>query len=305
MIKAYLLHLSYNMWHDSDADIYLGQKDPKTNLDRFCKKSAWSFNTVIIDIGDGIKYESYPEIACKSAWSKQEMKEEIDRLRNAGLNVVPKLNFAAIHDAWLGKYSRMVSTPVYYKVVSALIDEVCELFSPEYFHLGMDEESWREQHMQNGYGFCCIRRFELFWHDVNFLIDCVNKNGVRPWLWSSYAAYFPDDFRAHASHEPIYSPWIYDRILNPSLLPDYRIDVLNGFDLLNEMNLTFVPTVSTCYVPDSAYDVVAYCKNRFDEKNMVGFMSAPWTPVTEDNLLIHNDEIRTFCGAIDSAYNKR
>ncbi len=42
---------------------------------------------------------------------------------------------ATIHDVWVGKYSRMVSAPIYFEVAKELIDEVCELLKPKYFHL--------------------------------------------------------------------------------------------------------------------------------------------------------------------------
>ena len=63
-------------------------------------------------------------------------------LRALGIEPLPKLNFSTCHDAWLGPYSRMVSTPAYYDVCRDLIDEVAELFGgPRFFHLGMDEET--------------------------------------------------------------------------------------------------------------------------------------------------------------------
>ena len=32
-------------------------------------------NMVVIDLGDGVKYESHPEIAVKGAWSTTELRE--------------------------------------------------------------------------------------------------------------------------------------------------------------------------------------------------------------------------------------
>ena len=74
------------------------------------------------------------------------MRAEVKRLREMGLEPIPKLNFSTCHDTWLGPYARMVSTPKYYEVAKDLIAETIELFDkPRLFHLGMDEEDERNQ----------------------------------------------------------------------------------------------------------------------------------------------------------------
>lgn len=61
------------------------------------------------------------------------MRKEVERLRAMGFEVIPKLNFSTSHDVWLGDYSRMISTPTYYRVCRDLIEEVAEVFKPKYF----------------------------------------------------------------------------------------------------------------------------------------------------------------------------
>ncbi|MDQ3657149.1 MAG: Tat pathway signal protein, partial [Chloroflexota bacterium] len=103
-------------------------------------------NQVIFSLGDGIRYDSHPEIAVEGAWTPTEMKAEKQRLASLGITLVPKLNFSTGHDLWLGDYHRMVSTPVYYEVCADLIAEVIEIFDhPPLFHLGYDEETWYHQ----------------------------------------------------------------------------------------------------------------------------------------------------------------
>ena len=96
--------------------------------------SQQGMNMVLVDLGDGVKYESHPEIAVNNAWSTARLKQELAKLREMGLEPIPKLNFAAGHDVWLGKYSRMVSTDIYYGVCKDLIEEVSALFDkPRFF----------------------------------------------------------------------------------------------------------------------------------------------------------------------------
>ena len=119
MIYANLLHLSYNMWGDWDrpgagkfwaAKPYL-RFDEKTWNDLLTEMQKRGFNMVVIDIGDGIEYASHPEISVKNAWSHDKLRSELKKCRDMGLEPIPKLNFSTCHDQWMGKYSRMVSTP--------------------------------------------------------------------------------------------------------------------------------------------------------------------------------------------------
>ena len=102
-------------------------------------------NYVMIDIGEGFVYPRHPEIAVKGAWDVAKMESELARLRGLGLEPVPKLNFSATHDAWMGDVQTRISTPEYYKFVSDVIADVCEVFRPKYFHIGYDEEDEAHQ----------------------------------------------------------------------------------------------------------------------------------------------------------------
>ena len=91
MIKAMLLHLGTNMWEQEGKII---ATDPEGSC--FCDTLRFDlsvfhkvteamaqngFNTVVIDIADGILYDSHPEIAVKNALTKAELKKELERLR--------------------------------------------------------------------------------------------------------------------------------------------------------------------------------------------------------------------------------
>ena len=166
-IWANLLHLSYNMWMDWAPP---GDK-PDTCYQPFLRfdRKLWDdltarmhtagMNMVVIDLGDGVKYRSHPEIAVQNAWTTDELRRELTRLRKLGLEPIPKMNFSTTHDAWLGKYHRMVSTDIYYRVCADLIAEVIDLFDrPRFFHLGMDEEAAAQQ---KGFQLLVVRGTDL------------------------------------------------------------------------------------------------------------------------------------------------
>ena len=153
LIWGCLLHLSFNMWEEyiSPHRPFRGYR-PYLRMDEALWNDAISamakakVNTVVIDLGDAVAYESHPEIAVKGAWTPHRLKSELSKIRTMGIQPIPKLNFSAGHDTWMKEYSRMVSTDTYYRVCADLIREVSALFdTPPLFHLGMDEETAEHQ----------------------------------------------------------------------------------------------------------------------------------------------------------------
>ena len=114
-VWAYLLHLGYNMWLDWEHPNYRESDSVGTTSLR-CEKEVWDrlveempkygVNMVVIDLEEGVKYRSHPEIAIDGAWEVDTLKEELKKMRDKGLEPIPKLNFSTTHDHWLGKYSR-------------------------------------------------------------------------------------------------------------------------------------------------------------------------------------------------------
>ena len=94
---------------------------------------------MLMDLAEQVLYPSHPELAVKGTWSPEKLRKELDRLRGLGLEPIPKLNFSTCHDFWLKDYSRMISTPEYYRVCADVIKDVCEMFDkPRLFHLGWE-----------------------------------------------------------------------------------------------------------------------------------------------------------------------
>ena len=218
MMWAYLLHLGDNMWGDPAIDVESTKKFPELLTDDHVWRQvvdflpAQGFNTVLVDIGDGMEYERHPEISVKGAWSKDRLKNELDYMRSIGLTHIPKLNFSAAHDSWLGEYSRMLSTSIYYQVVKDLIEEVAEVFgSPEFFHLGMDEES---ADIQRGLTFVCARQQELLWHDMFFMFDVCDKIGVKPWVFADLCGNekYQKSWLERMPKSVLQSNWVYSYI---------------------------------------------------------------------------------------------
>lgn len=233
-------------------------------------------NTIIIDIGEAMFYESHPELAVEGSFTHDQMRAEIAKLRAMGFEVVPKLNFSATHDIWLKDYSRMLSTPIYYQVCKDIINEVCDVFKPKYFHIGMDEEN---AELQRNFYFAAVRQGELWWHDLYYLVDCVEKNNVRAWIWADRIWSHPDEFVKKMPKSVLCSCWYYNgEFQNPQGEDAMR---LKGYEDLDKHGFDQVPTGSNWGAKDNFVKLTKYCAEKFNPDLQLGMMQTAWERITE------------------------
>lgn len=274
-IWGYLLHLGIHFWSDRDAPLWR-EYNVKDTLR--CETDFWhevvdklaraGCNMVVVDLGEGVQYKSHPELAIKGSWSRDQLREELQRMRKLGIEPIPKLNFSTSHDAWLGEYNRAVSTPAYYEVCRDLIAEVIELFDkPRFFHLGMDEETAEHQ---RDYAHVVIRQHELWWHDLNFYVKEVEKGGVRPWMWSDYEWHHPDLFYQHMPQQILQSNWYYGEEFKPTL------DRVKTYHNLDFRLFDQIPTGSNFENPVNFERTVAYCARNIGRDRLKGFLQTSW-----------------------------
>lgn len=319
MIWANLLHLSYNMWEDNTP---LKYRDPSCNCTTCPDARSWAhvyrpdltfdetvwntllkdmaaagMNMVVIDLGDAVVYESHPEIAVRNAWTPEKLRKELDKMRKLGLEPIPKLNFATTHDAWMGEYSRMVSTRKYYDVCKDLIREVIDIFdAPRLFHLGMDEElaSYQWNH-----DYVVVRQNDVWWGDLYFLIGEVEKKNVRSWIWSDYAWTRPDIFFKKMPKSVLQSNWWYNETsFDLSKLEEPDKTYVNLYYELEARGYDQVPTGSNHSNDKNMEATVDNCKNFIDKSRLLGFMTAPWRPTLAPCLNIHQEAIKQMGRAI-------
>lgn len=260
MIKNYMFQmcLGENTNDDSETrvNVYGRKFETKLNTDKAVwdeiaqKAVEYGFNAVLIDVADGVKYKSHPEIAVEGAWEVNELREALDELRKMGLTPYPKLNFSTAHDAWLKVYSRMVSTKKYYEVARDLIHEVIDIFdTPEMFNLGLDDENSKSQVR---YDYACFRQYELYWHDYKFFLDCVREKGVRPWVNVDSYVLDKEKFIEHTDKDVVisivYNGTFYEDANRT--LPKPTNDPKNpGYDLYTRLK-------SYTELPELGYDII-------------------------------------------------
>ena len=295
-----LVHLNSNMWASSATDTNTWDEGMWDYILDECVKT--DINTIVLDVGNGIEYASHPEIAVKDAWTRKRVRDEVARCKKLGIALIPKLNFSTNHDMWLGIYSRMVSTPDYYKVANDLIKEVYELFDhPEYIHIGMDEES--AQYCSGD--LCIFRQGELYWHDLRFLVDCVADTGAMPWAWSNPLFEHPEEYKKRfAPDEMVLSPYHYNALRPDHYTPidsrsEYQVYYNEGIykdrgykyveqdPFLVHFVEVAIPLMKEgyLYVPCASVfnrckynhdDLLEYFRDNAPDEQIVGYMTAPW-----------------------------
>jgi hypothetical protein len=242
-------------------------------------------NMVVIDLGEGVRYRSHPELGVRGSWSVEELQEELEWIKKMGIEPIPKLNFSATHDVWLGEYSRCVSTPLYYKVCSDLIKEVTTIFNvPRFFHLGMDEESAQFVSSQKEYQYIVVRQNELWWHDLKFMVKCVEKRAVRAWVWSDYLWDHPEEYIKNMPHTVLQSNWYY---VNPykkisSTSTTWKKTWRDAFIKLSETGFKQIPAASICAYKENISDLARYCLQKINTPGLQGFMQTSWLPTTQE-----------------------
>ena len=283
--------------------------------------AAAGINTIVLDLLDGLCYGSHPEIALEGAWTRERLRREAGRLKALGIRLIPKLNFSAIHDGWLGQYGRMLGTTTYYHVCRDLIREVAELFDhPQYIHLGMDEEDARHAAACEP---AVYRHRELLWHDLQFYFDCVRDTGATPWIWSCPCFDYPEEFRKQIqAGDVVLSPWMYNAIEPAHKTPiSSRKAYMDYYskEPYASMNMQFVeddpfivrfmeqalPCVADGYsvVPCvstvnrcryNAVDMLQYFKENADPARVLGFITSPWLALVPENRKRILYDIRVF-----------
>ena len=301
-----LVHLSMDMWKhleflNSPLSAYFEEDVWNEIIDRAADAGM---NAIVLDVGNGIRFQSHPEIAKEDAYSIEWAHEQVRKCREKGIALIPKLNFATTHDMWLGDYSRMISSPTYYKVTKELIEEVYEIFEhPAYIHLGMDDEGpFYLQHSQ----YAVFRRGELYFHDLKYLCGVVSALGATPWIWSSSMQDMPELFREKIDKdELVISPYYYYALRRENWTPisskqlyiDYYKENFPDLDIsyveedpynvrfrllslpMMEYGYKYIPCASVdtgCEC--NTEDIMEYYKRYADDEKVLGYITAPWCP---------------------------
>ncbi len=297
-----LICLADNCWNDSaevpscTGELY--QPVLRADVDTWreiCDAAIENgFDSILLDIANGIKFKTHPEIAVDGAWTPEFMNSEVKRYKEKGLKIYPRLNFSAGHDAWLEEYSRMVSTGKYYEVARDLIHEVCDIFdTPEIFSLVLDEENGLNQGRLR---YACYRQFDLIWHDVNYLCDCVREKGVRPCMGADYYWSYPEEFLANVPKDVLICPWYYLNLYfdeaHPRPTHPWSVNRLECFEVLTKAGYDIMLQPSANENNYNVEHTIRFAREKLDENKINGvLMCGSWAAPMEGSKYYYLDAI--------------
>ncbi len=288
-IWAFLCHFGYSMWGDQ-PDLHLRfERDAWEEITDGLREAGCSM--IVLDIGEGIRLDTHPEIAVDGSWSKDEMRAELARLRGMGFEVIPKLNFSTTHDQWMGALRRRVSTPEYYAFERDVIREIAELFDhPRFFHIGYDEEFIEAQRDSE---YVVLRQGELWWHDFEYLCECVESCGCRVWMWSDYLWKHEEEFLSRMPHRVLQSNYFYGSFDDKTGLPNEGSGA-RQYEILDRHGYEHVPCGYIHCVRENFPGTVNYGKKYLNDALILGYMQTVWRPTTREYLPKYMDAIEMF-----------
>ncbi|MBQ8605945.1 MAG: hypothetical protein IJ408_04345 [Clostridia bacterium] len=312
MKKAALLHLSNHMWqkkgslsqpykHFADFgwfDTLKCDKKTWTDITDYMAKSG--FDTVVIDLGDGVIFDSHPEIAIEGAWTKAELREELSRLRSIGLTPIPKFNLSNGHSAWLHDYAYTVGTDIYDTVCCDLINEAIELFdTPEFFHLGMEEEDYGSQ---KGQPVAIMRCPENKTRDCLMFCNTCRAKGVRPWIWiddhTIEAFGGEEEFCKNFDKDLLVSTWYYGSIkVNDTEHPQVKF-----MQKISDWGYEQIVTGSTWSWHLNMKNLMRAGKYKVQNSTVKGYMMASWMLTIPEKYYAHLDSFDNFRYAFEDIY---
>jgi hypothetical protein len=258
-------------------------------------------NTVVVELSEGVIYPSHPELAVEGSWEPTRLQDELKRLRKMGLDPIPKLNFSTTHCAWQKQWRRLTSTPEYYRFCSDIIGDVCEIFEkPSHFHIGMDEE-WETSQVYDP--LVVLRHGDLWCHDCRYLINEVEKRGVRCAMWADWLRSHPDICQQHIPKSVLLHNWYYAELFNPAEFPPPPWSPIgyHSYRKLDDLGYDQCPTGSNWCGPRNMGMTVRHCLKTVSPKRLKGFMMAPWKrtlPENRDRIL---NGISQLIGALEAA----
>lgn len=172
-------------------------------------------NTLMVEVEQAMRYDSFPTVSPEWALDKPTVRRLVLRAKERGLNCIPLLPTLP-HCHYLAKVFPQISEgpsgvsmvvcprhPMTRKVLSGLIDELVEVFEPEFFNIGNDEliSSFNAAKRTQSVLECprCRGTDAAEWllesthHWQHFLA----KRGVQTMMWADMLLN-PDDFRQHS-----------------------------------------------------------------------------------------------------------
>lgn len=305
-ICAEMVYLGENMWGDGQRDEKRMATDAGVWRRVTARMAEKGLNMLLIDVGEGVRYPSHPELAIPQSWSAEKLQNEVRRLKGMGIEAIPKLNFSLGHSGWFTPYRQQPFSEAFYRAQADVIRDLSEIFDhPRFFHIGYDEERAGNQ---KKFRVAIARQGEAWWADFLRLVGVVEKCGMRTWMWSDYG-WENDDFASRCPKGVVMSNWWYNQpgyALGGSPKQSRRANgCVRQFELLEKAGFDQIPCGSTWMMQtdpravrgenndDCMSLLVNHCRSRIAPERLLGFLMAPWrsTIPRHEEAILHSIDV--------------
>src|SRR5207245_2013049 len=149
------------------------------------------------------------------------------------------------------------------------------------------------------------RQQDLWWRDLYFYIEQVEKAGSRAWVWSDYAWNHPDQFYRKMPKSVVQSNWYYDENfeIDPAHDPQTPRELGNlqyhhAYLDLDAHGYDQIPTGSNWSDADNFEATAAFCRRHITPERLLGFLQTPWKPMLEVCRQQHEEAIAQVARAV-------
>lgn len=301
--KSVILYLGSNFWQKKGG---LFPVDPEEFIYRekmYFDKAIWDnvidslpehgIDTVVIALGEGVVYDSHPELAVEGSWTKDMLKAELAKLKKMGIRAIPYENFAPAHNAWLKDYTYMVGTQKYMDICADIVNDVIDMFdTPDMFHLGFGTEGYNVKYINTyrlpSHPITVVCRPYILAEQANALFDICRARGVRPWMWADtrtveafggdegFCRYIPKDVLVSGQYYG--NPVTIVEIDGKPFIKTSNAE-MDHFKKLSDWGYTQIPAVTRRIHPGSPRSVMIYTAMTCD--NVEGFVAQTLSNVVE------------------------
>ena len=158
----------------------------------------------------------------------------------------------------------------------------------------MDEEGLE---CQKKYNYAVIRQGELWWHDFNYICDCVRAAGSRPWMWADYIYDHEEEFLTRAPKDVLMSYWYYGNFPGDDTVKQvhsqwYAERSTHYYELLDAHGFEQVPGASNWDIPENFVGTVKFCEERCNSERILGYLQTVWYATVSENLPQYEAAIR-------------
>jgi len=201
------------------------------------RAASAGFNAVQVTITDGVQLDHAVWQPRQDAWTKEDLREWSEYVRERGLRLIPEVKLLTHQDKFFQSrfpalmYNRSTYDPrqeATYEAVFALLDELIEVTKADAIHIGHDEVAGRNEQSQKRWlqpGETIIPA-DLFLKDVLRVNEYLTARKVETWMWGDMLLSpeeFPGMFSRHLHGGVVgYGKAVRDRLPRDIVVCDWH-----------------------------------------------------------------------------------